>query len=336
LSRTLYVHVGPGKTGTSALQAVLRDHDNSVVIYPRAGRWRGGAHHDLVYNYIGQFEHPQVTREDIDALFERIASEARGSQLPVLISSELLSLQRNGIEFIETLKSRLDGHCDVEILFTIREHFERAASDYIQRVRSRGLVEGPDRFLARHAPGLCYEPMLQRVMHADFRISLIPYQPAPGFVGRFLKHVGFPHDKIPEAPVLNQSIDVNALIATLAMNRAAPKDRARTKIILALRELRKCRSERQAIFGSKAMLKAEERIRIDREFLRSRFGFELPAPDFIGVKSAFWITEQERAEIAGLVSWRHPQIVQFREHLARFVREGWKAESFSRSDEADR
>jgi hypothetical protein len=301
---------------------VLRDHDNSVVIYPRAGQWKGGAHHDLVYNYIVKFEHPQATRDDIDALFESIASEARRSQLPVLISSELLSAQRNGIEFIEALKSRLDGHFDIEILFTIREHFERAASDYIQRVRSQGLVEGPDRFLALHAPGLCYEPMLQRVMHADFRISLIPNHPAPGFVGRFLKHVGFPHDKIPEAPFLNQSIDVNALIATLAMNRAAPKDRARTKIILALRELRKRRSERQAIFGSKAMLKAEERIRIDREFLRSRFGFDLVAPNFVGARSAFWITQQERDEIAGLVSGRHPQINQFRENLPKFVRDG--------------
>jgi hypothetical protein len=172
--------------------------------------------------------------------------------------------------------------------------------------------------------------MLRRVMHADFGISLIPYHPAPGFVRRFLKLIGFPDDKIPEAPFLNQSIDVSALIATLAMNRAAPKDRTPTKISAALRELPKRQSTRRTIFGWKAMLKAEERIRVDREFLRSRFGFELSAPNFSSAKSAFWITEQERAEIAGLVSGRHPQIIQFRENLRQFVRDG-----FSRPDEAD-
>jgi hypothetical protein len=336
LSRTLYIHVGPSKTGTSALQAVLQAHDNSVVIYPKAGQWKGGAHHNLVYNYVGQLEHAQATHEDIDGLFASIAAEARGSQLPVLISSELLSGQRNSVEFIEMLKSRLDGDFEVEILFTVREHFDRAASDYNQRVKAKGLVEGPDKFLAGHTPGLCYEPMLRRVIHPDFRITLIPYHPAPGFVGRFLRHVGFPQDKIPEVPFLNQSIDVSALIATLAMNRVAPKDRARTKIVKALRELRKVRSERRAIFGWKTMLRAEERIRVDRDFLRSEFGFELPSPDLTGAKSAFWITEEERAAIAGSVSGSHPQIVQFRKTLRKFVRDDQAAESLDRSDDIER
>ena len=53
MPRTLYLHVGPRKTGTSALQHILRNHDNSIVVYPKVGLWGDGSHHGLVFRFFG-------------------------------------------------------------------------------------------------------------------------------------------------------------------------------------------------------------------------------------------------------------------------------------------
>jgi hypothetical protein len=39
------------KTGTSAIQYVLQEHDNSVVIYPKGGLWAGGSQRNLIFNF---------------------------------------------------------------------------------------------------------------------------------------------------------------------------------------------------------------------------------------------------------------------------------------------
>jgi hypothetical protein len=47
LERKLFIHVGPMKTGTTALQTFLRDHDGSLVLYPKkTGQYDPGAHHN--------------------------------------------------------------------------------------------------------------------------------------------------------------------------------------------------------------------------------------------------------------------------------------------------
>ena len=66
MKRKLYIHAGPPKTGTSALQYVLRDHDGSAVYYPKAGQWDDGSHHNLVLNFYGDDGQSQWVREDID------------------------------------------------------------------------------------------------------------------------------------------------------------------------------------------------------------------------------------------------------------------------------
>jgi len=79
LTRTLFFHVGPAKTGTSAVQYVLQRHDNSAVIYPKVGLWADGSHHNLVLNYFGEYGRPEVVREDPAELLARIGKEARRS-----------------------------------------------------------------------------------------------------------------------------------------------------------------------------------------------------------------------------------------------------------------
>ncbi|HTW31951.1 MAG TPA: hypothetical protein VMD76_09745 [Candidatus Sulfotelmatobacter sp.] len=54
MARKLFVHVGPRKTATSAIQDCLRRHDNSIVIYPKVGLEGPGCHHGLVYAFAGR------------------------------------------------------------------------------------------------------------------------------------------------------------------------------------------------------------------------------------------------------------------------------------------
>lgn len=58
--RRLLIHVGPPKTGTSAVQHYLRSEATPGLIYPEAGRWADGAHHNLVFNFFEDRSCPEV------------------------------------------------------------------------------------------------------------------------------------------------------------------------------------------------------------------------------------------------------------------------------------
>src|SRR5215469_18919344 len=103
LTRTLFLHVGPAKTGTSAVQHFLQRHDNSVVIYPKVGLWADGSHHNLVLNYFGEYARPELVREDPAKLIVRIGDEARGSTRDIVISSEVLAGRKDIAQFVAAL-----------------------------------------------------------------------------------------------------------------------------------------------------------------------------------------------------------------------------------------
>jgi hypothetical protein len=153
--RTLFIHVGPAKTGTSAIQDVLRKHDNSAVIYPKVGLWADGSHHNLILNFYEDYARPEVVRENIDGLLDRIGAEAGTSHRNVVISSEILGGRQRPGKFIRALAARLGPDFEVEIVAGIREHFERAASVYNQRVKDAVTREtcDPDEFLVERARG---------------------------------------------------------------------------------------------------------------------------------------------------------------------------------------
>jgi hypothetical protein len=104
---TLFIHVGPPKTGTSAIQHLLRSHDDSVVIYPKTALWADGSHHNLAFNFYADFRWPEVVRIDTEAVFDQIAAQAHGTGRNIVISSERLLSTDIG-RFITALRSRLD------------------------------------------------------------------------------------------------------------------------------------------------------------------------------------------------------------------------------------
>lgn len=304
MSRILYVHVGPSKTGTSAIQSLLRAHDSSAIVYPKVGLWPDGSHHNLVFNFFGGSFRPEFVREPVRDQFDRIATEAKGSERNVLISSEVLAGHKRAPEFISALLERLGGGFRAEVLYVVRDHFERAASVYNQRVKDGALREqrDPDIFVSQEANNLRYAPALRRFLKTDFLLNVLNYHPAGDFVQRFLGHIGFAQEGVPAAPVRNVSLSTKALIATLGANRACGDIETRARIGEAIQGLPGSFAPSEFIFGREAVSRAEEQFDPDVGFLRRRFGIEIRNQNPPKAARRFAISTDEFAEISSVLS----------------------------------
>ncbi len=323
--RTLYLHLGPAKTGTSALQHILRHHDNTVVCYPKVGLWSDGSHHNLIFNFFEDYKRPEVVREDAGRLLASIAREARSSNRDLVISSEILAGRKNLNDFVEALQRHLgEEPLRVEILVTVREHFERAASLYNQRVKDGAFAEtrDPDVFLAENAGNLCYANLLRRLRRTGFDLTVTSYHPANTFVARALGHLGFAPQHIVDAPARNVSLGTKALVAMLAVNRVARTAEERNRLVSTLRRFLRSRAPAQFIFLPEAAAAAEQKFSLDRQFLREQFAVELPVPQVISGPRAFTIDAREFTEISKAASRFGDRGNSFREAIRPYVRAG--------------
>jgi hypothetical protein len=296
----LFVHAGPPKTGTSAVQHLLRSHDDSVIVYPKLGLWRDGAHHNLVFNFFKDYSRPEVERIDIAAAFAQIGARARETGRGVVVSSEALFGRDVGAFIAALLPEIRAAISDVEILVVYREPFARIASLYNQAVKDSHHREtrGPSEYLRQHAAGLLYAPTLERFSRVGARVRVMNYHPESGFVARFLSHVGFPPSAIPASEARNVSLSVKGLIATLAANRIARSAEHRDELFEALRKIRRLFAPSRFIFDSAAALAVEPLFQRDRESVAKLSGLALPILDLAAQHDMFHVTKAERDEIA--------------------------------------
>lgn len=304
MTRTLFLHVGPAKTGTSAVQYILQRHDNSIVIYPKVGLWADGSHHNLILNYFGEYTRPEVVREDAGRLLARIGEEARQSHRDIVISSEILAGRKDVVGFSAALEREIGEPLRVEILVVVREHFERAASLYNQRVKDAvtGETRDPDAFLATHAPSLCYVNLLRRLLRTELRVSVLNYHPAEDCVQRVLAKLGFHEEMTTDYPPRNVSMSRAALVATLAANRVAASKDERNRFTAALRRMPGTGGPAEPIFGAGAALAADRLFAKDRNFLLRRFEIEFALPDFPEDSRPFGIDDAEFALVRDIAA----------------------------------
>jgi hypothetical protein len=298
---TLFIHVGPPKTGTSAIQHLLRSHDDSVVIYPKTALWADGSHHNLAFNFYGDFRRPEVVRIDVEAAFDQIAAQAHATGRNILISSEQLVASDVGL-FITALRSRLDNSYGVEIILVCREHYERAASLYNQAVKD--FVSGerrlPGEYL-REVQGseTTYAGMVSVLRRSGYPLTVLNYHPAASFAERFLRHIGFQPGEELVSEQRNMSMSVKGLIAVLAANTVAADAAERARCFAALRRMRKLFAPSELIFDATSMHDVLPGIEADRAFLEAEFGLKLPPlplPSPTG--PSFKLDEAQLAEIA--------------------------------------
>ncbi len=299
LRRKLFIHVGPPKTGSSAVQHILRNHDNTVVVYPKVGLWKDGSHHNLVFNFYQDFRRAEVVQCSIQELFKKIDAETCQSNLDVVISSEALA-NRDIDLFINALISSLGKTAWApEIIFVCREHFERASSLYNQLVKDAHSMErrSPDDYLRQHAKGLCYASVLNDLKKSAFPLSVLNYHPAVDFVPRFMTHIGFTDSFLYKNERRNVSLSIKGLIATLAANMAAKTMDDRHRYFAALRRMRGFFASSQSIFQREAAIDADSLFREDRAFLLYEFGVTLAAPNLHECQCQFFLNHQQLKEI---------------------------------------
>lgn len=302
--RTLYVHVGPQKTGTTAIQTFFREHDDSALIYPKKFLY-AGAHHTLVFNFFGDRRTALSGVVDIRELLEEIRSLANDNDRDVLISSEALvplAWQSHRVDpgaLIRAIIPCFGTHApDVEILVACREHFSWAASTYSQTLKGSEKRD-PDEFLRAYSGGLCFAPIIRSLEQSGFRVTPLNYHPSQSWVERFLTHVGFPAQKLPQAQTTNVSLNPAGLIMKLAANRALPGEKISRKLRRRLKSMPEFGAPSQFIFGAQAAETAERLFSKDRLLLSEEFGIELPLPD-VNAPNMFFVTEQDLAAIETL------------------------------------
>ncbi len=320
--RTLYIHVGPAKTGTSAIQHALLTHDGSVVLYPQVGLSRGGSHNNLIVNFFADKNRSDAVKADPRKLLDELGRAFAASDRNVVISSEAL-FGRPGIRrFIEALTQQFNEPVSVELIVACREHFGRIASAYNQRVKDVGRFEreGPDDFLRRQNLNFGYANLIGKLRQTGKMVSVLNYHPSNNLVERFLRHIGFPDDKIPPAELRNVSLSSKALIAVLAANNVAKSPDDRERYFSALRKMRRFFGPSGFIFGREAALEASQRLQADRELLESEYDIVLPAPDLAAQDGGLYLKEGELAEISDVTGELGSEGKAIVEFASRFQR----------------
>ena len=304
MARKLYVHVGPRKTATSAIQYALTQHDNSVVIYPKVGLWRDYSHHGLVYKFFDEENFASGVEGTTEELFEKVGVETRGSDRNVVISSEALEFRDTGA-FIRALLPYVSATpIEVEILVSCREHFARAASWYNQRVRALKVSEkrNPDKFLEAKAAEMCYAPLVRKLCQTGFPVTVMNYHPSENWLARFLMHLGFAQDQIPDNRSKLVSMSPKALIVGLAVNDAVRSKDTKRKILKAFGKMPNFRSSSKFIFGREASAIADRYFSVDRDFLLEEYGISLTPPDFASLENELRINSEDLADIAAVAN----------------------------------
>lgn len=222
--RKLILHAGPHKTGTSSIQAVLRERHFEAFYYPRTGQWPDGSHHNLVFSLVPELRRADGDNLEPNELLRGLQAElAEVSQDTLLISSEYLST-----DCVHPVLNWLIQHDIVDplaiwVLVVERDWLGRAASLYNQAVKDPyiGETRGPDQWLQEEQSSLNLEPTWNSLRDAGILVEVLPYEPAESLVKRFFLAAGAHADEIPEQiPWTNTSMSEPVLLALLDVNRS--------------------------------------------------------------------------------------------------------------------
>lgn len=234
MTRKLFVHVGPGKTGTSAIQGYFRDHETTTVLYPESGRWPDGAHHKLVFAFEGKSLHGQIGIPPWKDLSRQLDEEVAGSTKNVLISSEISTH-----EFVKALQTLLARHrLNASLIITFRPPLERAASSYNQGVKDSivGLREDPDAYLLNETDRFLFRPFFEGWYSLGLPVTVLPYRDDLPLVQRFGQAIGLDLPAEVGGTRRNRSMGGSALLTILLANKLMQSEQERRSFFELIRQ----------------------------------------------------------------------------------------------------
>ena len=282
MSRTLYIHVGPSKTGTTAIQSIFQDLCENRLTYPKAGRWPDGSHNLLYFSINGlsgsgrNIEVPPMAE-----LIAEISSEISKAPHDCLISSEALNRRSDYTRMLELLHPATRDFDQVRPILTLRHPLERFASNYNQAVRDpmHGETALPDDYLLkipeRHL-SLCRA--IRNWLEFAPNLMLLPYHPASSLVQRFCDLIGHAYLAPRDAPQIHRSLGGVGLVLVLIANRNLRDFDSRQKFFQRILSVGGLQLWQGSSFPFSQEMVAKihsSSIRKDLEELKSRHGIDI-------------------------------------------------------------
>lgn len=300
----LFVHVGPAKTGTTALQKYLAGHAPEGLLYPEAGQWSDRSHHTLTLA-LGGFEEfigHELSPAETIAGFK---AEVRGADKPAIVSSEAIAALSHTFDtYLEQVVAFFrDCSDDVEFIYTLRHPLARAASLYKYVVCSFTYKEGmsPQDFMEDRAKLLLFDPFLSRLDDLGVRYRTVWYEPAQDFVPRFMEEIGYPvkgYDYQRE----NVSTSDDALPVMLCVNQVFDDKGVKKRVRREFEDEAKGFPAEAAAwpFDGDTVAWLDERVEADRAALEAR-GIEYPE---LKMKPQYRITDDKQTRIEAFLKAR--------------------------------
>jgi hypothetical protein len=170
-------HIGPAKTGTSAIQAFLsraRGHLREAgYLYPSTGRWRG-SHNGL---FLRPGRH-RLTESEMTDQFAQLRTEIAASGLDrVILSAELAANSLTIPTARKNIEQLFDGaDTEVHVICFARRQDAWLDSNFKQQVQG-GLHGSPWRFVRRRYKYMFFDDLIgqwAKLAHVT-QVSCIPY-----------------------------------------------------------------------------------------------------------------------------------------------------------------
>lgn len=225
MPKQLFLHCGPPKTGTSSIQAHLRDATPAGLAYPSTGQWPDGAHHKLSFALQGQTGYGTINIPDWDSMLPALTDEldqAIAQAKDVVISSELLTPELAQTFLARVLPALAEPFDKVTVIVVLRHPLERAASSYNQQIKDQQTDESrmPNVYLKEAGEQLCLMPLITAWQRMDLPVVFLNYHPSRDLVRRFLELIGFDHTLPTQEPQRrNASMNGFGLTAMLCARR---------------------------------------------------------------------------------------------------------------------
>jgi len=219
----LILHVGPNKTGSSAIQHWLAANVEKIetcgIFYPaseRAEDQLGGNGHDLVNLLLKPSSAPEMYEalERLLANYSSLAAQKRCHT--VLLSSEFLPSGR--LENLQVLRQCAEIYFEPRVVAFVRDPYWWLWSAWGQAVKGDGLDEDFQTYALRNANS--YQETLNRCFKIFDDLRLLAYTETD-VIDDFARIVGIPHEfcaRVAGARI-NRSLGANELKILLTTNR---------------------------------------------------------------------------------------------------------------------
>lgn len=237
----LVIHAGASKTGTSTFQAFMaerfEENREAGVLYPEAGRWLDGSHHELAFA-LRPLPH-LVSESSAESILRAMEDEIRRAcPSSVVISSELFPYL---LEYDEFIQFAARNFSRITLAFVVRRQSELLFSLYNQLVKDpiQAFTGTLLECFISNIRSLNYFEIIRRWQSSPMLTDCLIRLYAPDYLPKMLGELGVPVGGASGdfSNRLNQAFPVEWLETVRAANSQLGHWRERERFVRCLAEL---------------------------------------------------------------------------------------------------